>query len=174
MRQLTYPILLTAVLTTPVFLAGCSSNAPSPSASSRADPDHGHSHAHGETGPHGGHLIELGRNHKYHAELVQNDSAESVIVYILDTHMKELAIGESSIILNLTADGETTAYEMLAAGDGHSAGHSHFASTDQSLFRALEQRGGLSGKLRVTIEGVPYVGRIAHLDHAHNDSTHRH
>ena len=174
MRQLTYPILLTAVFTAPVFLAGCNSNPPSPPASSHADPDRGHTHAHGETGPHGGHLIELGRNHKYHVELVHNDASESVIVYILDTHMKELAIGESSIILNLTEDGETTAYEMLATDDRQDAGYSHFASTDESLFRALEQRGGVSGKLRVTIEGVPYVGRIAHLDHPHNDLTHRH
>ncbi len=134
---------------------------------------HAHGHDHGDTGPHGGHLIELGRNGKYHAELVENDAEETVAIYILNAHMKELAIAERSIVLNLTTDGETAAYGMVAAGDGQSANHSRFESTDKALFRVLE-RGEISGKLRVTIEGVPYVGRISHHEHAHHDSTHQH
>ena len=177
MRQVAYLLLLTAVLATSAFLAGCGSDASSTPVLNNADHDdhegHSHSHKYGDTGPHGGHLIELGHNCKYHAELVGNDAAETVAVYILDAHMKELAIAERSIFLNLTSGGETTAYEMVAAADGQSANHSRFESTDKALFRVLEHD-EISGKLRVTIEGVPYIGRIAHHHHIHDDWTHRH
>ncbi len=131
---------------------------------------HAHSHEHGDTGPHGGHLIELGRKRKYHAELVENDAAETVTVYILDAHLGELAISGKSIYLNLATGGETTAYEMVAAGDGQSANCARFESTDKALFRVWEH-GEVTGKLRVTIEGVPYVGRIALHDHLHDNTS---
>ena len=186
MRQFAYLLLLAAVFTPLVFFAGCGSVASPTPASNNADHDHGHnhdgddhdghghSHEHGDKGPHGGHLIELGHNHRYHAELLGNDATESVTVYILDTHMKELPIGERLIFVSLTVSGETTAYEMVAVGDGPNEHQSRFVSPDKALFRALEQGGEVFGKLRVTIEGVSYVGRIAHHDRALNHSTHRH
>ena len=118
-------------------------------------------HNHGHEGPHGGHLIELGHGHAYHAELVENDATESVTVYILDTHMAELPIEQETILLNVTADGQSNAYQLTARDDNNAIGHSCFESADKQLFHTLEQHPKLTGKLRVTIQGVPYVGHIA-------------
>lgn len=178
MKFFTCPLLLLAAFAIPLSLAGCDSGGSSSTAPSHDEEGHdhkghdhgaedhkGHDHEHGETGPNGGHLIELGRNHKYHAELVENDAAGTVSIYILDTHMKELAIGEASIILSLTSDGETISYEMGAMGEGET--HSQFESADKALFQTLEKHGEVTGKLRVTIDGVPYTGSIEHHEHDH-------
>lgn len=163
-------------------LVGCGSNQISegdaPSAHDHAH-DHGAMGSHGDIGPHGGHLIELGRNHKYHAELVEDHDTHSVTVYLLDSHMHELAIGESSILLNLTFNGQTTSYELAAYVAGNETGSSKFIASDMALFHALESHGDVSGKLRVTIDGVPYVGLLTHhahthVGHAHTKDSHTH
>ena len=128
--------------------------------------DHsGHDHGeHGETGPHGGHLIELGRNHEYHAELVENHDAEQVSIYILDSHMKELAIDASPLSLTVTVEGEAKTFELAAANavDGKA---SRFDASGNELFHAFEDHEEVEGKLRVTINGTPYVGAIDHHGH---------
>lgn len=133
--------------------------------------NHDHSHEHGEKGPHGGHMIELGRSHRYHAELVENDATESITIYILDTHMEELAIGQPSLSLSLTANGASHTFELTAVTAAGATGSSRFESADKGLFQMLDQHGDVAGKLRVTIDGTPYVGT---LDHDHDHSTHNH
>ena len=127
-------------------------------------------HNHSDEGPHGGHLIELGHGHAYHAELIENDATESVIVYILDTHMVELPIEQETIFLNVFADGQANAYQLTAADRAGKSRHSRFESTDEKLFQTLEQHSKLTGKLRVTIKGVPYVGHIAKKNPVHGHS----
>lgn len=136
--------------------------------------NHDHSHEHGTEGPHGGHLIELGRNHKFHAELVENDSTETVTIYILDTHMEELTIDQPSISLSLTADGTSNTFELPAVKSNGATGSSRFETSDKALFQVLEQHGDVTGKLRVTIDGTPYVGTLDHHEHDHDHSTHNH
>lgn len=121
--------------------------------------------AHHDEGPHGGHIIELGRNHKYHAELVEDDANETVTVYILDTNMKELPIDAASVSLSLTAAGETTSFELTAVAADDAAGSSRFESSDKKLFAALERGEEVTGKLRATIDGTPYVGNVEHHEH---------
>lgn len=118
-------------------------------------------HNHGDEGPHGGHLIELGHGHTYHAELIENDATESVTVYILDTHMDELPIEQETILLNVIADGQSNAYQLTAVDGNNAIGHSRFESADKQLFHTLGRYPKLTGKLRVTIKGVPYIGHIA-------------
>ena len=127
-------------------------------------------HNHGDEGPHGGHLIELGHGHAYHAELIENDATESVTVYILDTHMAELPIEQETILLNVTVDGRSNAYQLTARDHNDAIGHSRFESADKQLFHTLEQHPKLTGKLRVTIKGVPYVGLIARNIRVHGHS----
>jgi len=131
---------------------------------------HASAHNHGDKGPHGGHLIELGHSHAYHAELIENDAAESVTVYILDTHMAELPIEQETILLNVTADGQSNTYQLTAVDGNNTIGHSIFESADKQLFHTLEQHPKLTGKLRVTIKGVPYVGHIARNIRVHGHS----
>jgi len=101
--------------------------------------------------------------------MVANEATESVTVYILDTHMAELPIEQETILLNLTtADGQSNAYQLTAGDDNNVIGHSRFESADKQLFHTLEQHPKLTGKLRVTIQGVPYVGHTARNIRAHS------
>ena len=129
-------------------------------------------HAHGDQGPHGGHLIELGRNHKYHAEIVEVDDDQSVLIYLLDTNMNNLSVDDSEVLMNIVRDGEvsTFKFEPAKAADGSRA--SHFVSQSADLFGMLHTEHEIMGKLNVKIEGVPYAGQLAHEAHDHAGHVH--
>ena len=132
--------------------------------------DHdGHDHEGEHEGPHGGHVVELGRNHEYHAELVEDEAAGSVTVYILDKDLKELPIAQSSIAMNLVVDGKAKSFE-LAASNAQAGKASRFDASGQELFEALHEHEA-SGKLRVTIDDAPYSGPVEHHHH-HGDDDH--
>lgn len=134
------------------------------------DDDHaGHDHEGEHEGPHGGHVVELGRNHEYHAELVEDESAGSVTVYILGKDLKELPIAQSSIAMNLVVDGQARSFE-LAASSAQDGKASCFVASGKELFEALHEHEA-SGKLRVTIDGTPYTGAVEHHHH-HGDEDH--
>src|SRR3712207_2284723 len=68
------------------LLSGCQENQAGKSggqSGSGAAPEGEHAHEHGEKGPHGGQLIELGKG-DYHAELVHDDAAQRITIYVLD------------------------------------------------------------------------------------------
>ena len=122
--------------------------------------DHdGHDHAaHDHTAKHGGHLIEIGRNHEYHAELVDDHKTESITVYMMDSHMEPLTVKSSSISLVLTAGDETKTFELMASQPGGSA---EFKSSDAKMMEMIEGE-DVKGKLRVTIDGKPFSGTFDH------------
>jgi hypothetical protein len=129
------------------------------------DEHEGHDHAaEVHKPPHGGHLIELGRNHEYHAELLDDHKSESVTVYIMDGHMKPLTIQEPSISLVLTADSETKTFELTGATPP--GGSSEFTSSDEAMMTMIEKE-GVTGKLRVNIDGKPFTGTFDHEGHDH-------
>ncbi len=132
----------------------------------------GHDHAHGEEheGPHGGHVIELGRSHEYHAELVDDEQAGTISVYILDKELKELPIEQQSITLNLMVEGAPKTFELMAA-EGSDTMASRFNATDKAAFEALHEHEA-SGKLQATIKGSPYSGKVEHHDHDGHDHDH--
>ncbi len=147
-----------------LVLAGCLSGCPAQmnSASSSSDntdsaaPAHQHIHDQAHEGPHGGQVIELGRSHQYHAEIVDSAPDQSVSVYILDGELQELAIDPSPVTLSLTIDGQVRSFELASATDGKEK-TSRFTTADRELFQALHEHGA-SGKIRVSIDGAPYVG----------------
>jgi len=165
-----------SVFLTIMGIVGCGSGEVAERNAAGSGSPHGHSHTgdYGHRGPHDGHVIELGHDHKYHAELVENDDSERLTVYILDRDLNEISIDQKSIVLILSAGGETTSYKLDAVDHARSPAVSRFESTDKALFHTWEQYADLTGKLRVTIEGVSYVGRVAHHSHAGDDSTHWH
>ncbi len=139
--------------------------------------DHGHNghdHAHNLPAPHGGQLIELGRNHEYHAELLDDDQNESVTIYMLDGHLQPVSIDASSIQLVMITGDQTRTFELLAS---QPAGSSEFRSSDPDLTELLETD-GVQGKLRVTINDTPFSGVFDHHDHDpnhdHDDDGHDH
>ena len=118
--------------------------------------------AHADEGPHGGHVMELGRDHKYHAELVENDDEKSLTAYVLDGNLKETAVKASGASLIITADGKTATYELKSAGGETS---SKFSSQDEAMFKTWETAKEQDVKLRISIDGVSFTGEMHHHGH---------
>ncbi len=133
---------------------------------------HSHNQDGSHKGPHGGHVIDLGRNHQHHAELVENHESESLTIYILGEDLKETPIDQERILLTLTVDDETSSFELRAANpaDGKT---SMFESDDEDLFKALHHE-HLVGKLRVTIDGKQLTGDLNLQAHGHSHTSHLH
>jgi len=129
--------------------------------------EHGHSHEHAEIGPRGGHLIELGRKHEYHAELTENAGAESVSVFILDKNLHDIAINEEAVTLNIVAGAEVHMFQLMAVQSVSTTGITEYIGNDPRLFHLLREE-DVTGKLRVRIKGVPYVGDIEHEAHGNS------
>ncbi len=153
-----------------VLAMGCEQNdpkAPSTAATTTKAPvdDHaGHDHAAADhTAPHGGHLIDLGHDGQYHAEMLDDYKTESIIIYMMDADMKPLSIDAPVISLVLSAGENTETFELLASQPGGSA---EFKSSDPKMMAMIDGE-KVSGKLRVTIDAKPYTGSFEHLEHGH-------
>ena len=161
--------LLVLALALIPFALGCN-NQPTQVAGDPPGSEHGHDHDHdhGETGPNGGHLIELGEE-EYHAELVHDEKGDGteVTVYILDGEaMKPVPIKQESIKINVAVkDGEPSQFELKAVpGDDPAAGASKFTIDDALLAGALKSEEA-ECKLNLTINGKQYVGDLEHHHH---------
>ncbi|MGM0489947.1 MAG: hypothetical protein ACQESR_24720, partial [Planctomycetota bacterium] len=107
------------VVTVVVALTGCGgSSAKAPGTVNGRQAGDGHEHGgeatpeHPVEGPHGGHLIELG-NEAYHAELLHDETKDSVTVYVLDAAgTKPVAISQPEIVLQLFRDGKFVKYTL--------------------------------------------------------------
>lgn len=126
-------------------------------------------HDHPSEGPHHGGLIELG-NEEYHAELVHDDAAGTVTIYILDSSAKTaVPIEASELLINLSHDGEAEQFKLAATPDvrdplGQS---SRFTSTNAELAEDLDHEGA-EAQIVVTIMGKQFRGKISH-DHDGDD-----
>lgn len=173
MRKLTLlsHVLLAAVVT--VGLTGCN-NAPSNTGGGESGEhghDHGDEHDHPTEGPHHGSLIELGEE-EYHAELVHDDDAGSVTIYLLDSAAKQaVPIEASDVTINVQHDGKGAQFK-LAAADASDGKASKFVSTDAALAEALDADGA-EPQLVVSISGKQYRGSVEH-DHDHDEHGHDH
>lgn len=146
---------------------GCGGSSPPADNNAKTDVhDHGHDHDHDEEGPHGGHLLELGKG-DYHAELHHDDATHTITIYLLDEKAKDpVAIADPELTLNLVADGKPQQIKLAAAPQpGDPAGQaSAFAITDEQAHAALESD-GVTGRLNVTIEGKSYSANLEHHKH---------
>ena len=171
MRKLTLlsHVMLAAVVS--VGLTGCSSAPTDTGGDTSGEHGHDHGHDHPTEGPHDGSLIELGEE-EYHAELVHDDDAGSVTIYILDSAAKkEVAIEAAEVTINVQHDGQGAQFKLPADGamDGKAV---KFVSTDAALAEALDSEGA-EPQLVVSIDGKQYRGSVAH-DHDHDDHGHDH
>lgn len=120
--------------------------------------------AHPSEGPHHGGLIELG-NEEYHAELVHDDAAGSVTIYILDSAAKQaVPIDAAELKINLSHDGNAEQFTLTANPDVNdpTGKTSRFTSTDAELAEELDHEG--TAQLVVTINGKQFRGEIVHDD----------
>ena len=160
-------------------LAGCGAKPPAtpsgttPTKVSEQTPPEA-AHAHPDEGPHGGSLIVFG-DEKYHAELVNDEKAGTVTIYILDGAAKKaVAIEAAEITINLKHDGNAEQFKLAAKADaGDPEGKSsRFFSDEKELAEDLDHEGA-EPQLVVDIEGNQYRGKIAH-DHDHDHAGHKH
>ena len=128
-----------------------------------------HDHGADHKAPHGGLLIELGRDHAYHAELTDDHDAKTITIHIMDGHMKPLAIKSPSVSLILTVDGSTESFDL----DGvKKEASTEFRSSEEKLWKMIGTK-GVTGKLRVTIEDKPVSGTFSGDIHDHGDRGHK-
>ncbi len=136
-----------------------------------------HVHDHGHHGPHDGHVIELG-DEKYHAELVHDDAAHKVTVYILDGSVKNaVPIEATELIINLKADGKPMQFKLPAVPmDGETAGKSsRFELVSEELLHEMEEQGA-EPRLSFMIGEEQFMGNIEIDEHEHegHDDDHDH
>lgn len=133
----------------------------------------GHEHAHASVGPHGGSLIELG-NEEYHAELVHDDDAGTVTIYLLDSAAKSsVPIDAAEVMINLKHDGRGEQFKVASSADqGDPAGKSsRFTSSDAELAADLDHEGA-EPQLVVAINGKQYRGVISHEHGDEGENSH--
>lgn len=164
------PLMLAAMI---LSLAGCkdsnsSSDASLPGVSFDAE-DIQPGHAHPTEGPHHGALIELG-NEEYHAELVHDEAAGSVTIYVLNAAATgPVPIDASEITINVKHDGKPKQFKLAASPDtGDPEGKSsRFISTEAELGEHLHDDAA-EPKLVLSIAGKSFRGVIDHHhDHDH-------
>ncbi len=126
-------------------------------------------HDHPDHGPHGGELVELGKE-AFHAELVHGD--EGISIYVLDgSATKTVAIAADKLVVSLKHDGQVNTFDLAARPDAEDAAGlaSRFVSSDQQLDEWLDA--GAEGAVVVQIEGKSYNGKVVH-DHNHEGHSH--
>lgn len=147
-----------------LFFSGCNSASAPPQGNTG---EAAHEHAHPEQGPHQGELMELG-NEEYHAELVHDEAAGTVTIYILDGAAKNaVPIEAHELTINLKLDGQGSQFKLPAAPDaGDPAGQSsRFSSSEKTLAEGLDAMGA-DPELVVDINGKQFRGKLEH-DHNH-------
>lgn len=141
--------------------------------------DHEHGdHEHAELGPHGGQLIELGKE-EYHAELLHDDDQHKVTIYLLDGKAAEtVATSAPEITIQVQIDGEPQRFALPAVrlDEAGPAKSFCFETTEDALSHALDEEGA-KPTLFVDINGQDYTGAIVHdhehaHEHKHSDEEH--
>lgn len=170
MRVVSVSLMLFALI---LCTTGCGPGKTTPNAEKPKDAHAEHAHA--EHGPHNGELIELGKE-EYHAELLHDDAAEKVTVYLLDKDAKKaVAISDKEIILNLVAAGMPQQFKLAAVpqSDDAAGQSSRFELTDAKLCDGVCIKGN-KARLNVSIQGTPYTGEYTVTDEHDHDHAHAH
>lgn len=139
------------------------------------DAEHGHAHSHDhghEQGPHKGQLIELGEE-EYHAEVIFEEEAEKVVLYLLGPDAKAaVAIEAKELSLELPGKDAAVKFALVAApleGDGEGKS-SRFEIKSPELYEAFHHNPKTAGKFQVNLGGKDFTGEIKHdHDHAHEE-----
>lgn len=133
--------------------------------------DHGE-HAHPSEGPHHGDLVELG-NEEFHAEILHDDDAGTVTIYVLDSGATvQVPIEATEIMINVKHDGKPEQFKLAATPDENDpeGKSSRFVSTDKELAAHLDEEDA-APQLVLSINGKSFRGKITH-DHDHGDHDH--
>jgi hypothetical protein len=178
MMQITRTATVALALCVPLALAGCSqptadeqpTDGPVEIADNPPPPPPDGEHAHPSEGPHHGSLIELG-GEEYHGELVHDEKAGTVTVYVLDGSAKQaVPIDAPAVTINVKHASGADQFPLKAQPDASDpeGRSSRFVSNDAKLARLLDAE-GTEARLMLKIEGKSYNGLVAHEhEHAHD------
>jgi hypothetical protein len=164
---MTFLLAAAVVAALGVSVAGCGGDE-----AAKKDAGGGDAHDHPSEGPHDGVLVELGDD-EYHAEVCHDDATHKVTVYLLDSKAKNaVAVAEKDIMVNLLVDGKPAQFVLPAAPlDGEMDGKSsRFELADEQLCEGFDADGA-EARLKLTIGGTPFEGKIPAHDH---DKDHDH
>lgn len=157
MRQLFYGVALVGFLaSSPLTVAQA------PKAAPPAE------HAHPAHGPHGGDLIELGKE-EYHLELVHDEKAGVVAFYLLDSSAKKvLASPAKEIYVNIKAAGKGKQYKIAPSPQPNDPkdNYSCYSTKDKELIETLDKH-GIQASVVINIAGKQYIGKVEH-HHPHD------
>ena len=161
------------------LVTGCGTSSVEPTnaetASTGQTHTHDHAHQHGETGPNGGHLVELNGG-EYHAEWLHDDESSTVTVILLDDKPEqEIAIDAEHVTIEVAAGGKRESYELKATaltGDVDVPQASRFELASPNLLVGLKMGEGVDVSLTVEIGDKKYVGTIEHQPHDEHDHHH--
>ncbi len=134
---------------------------------------------HPDKGPNGGDLIELGKDHKYHGEVVHDEKGKTVTIYIVDGSGKNyVAIDAKDVKIKFNAHGEPDVAKLIAKPmDGDEKGKSSRFVTVENNEACDELVAHFDDKdvdptLIVMIDGANREGKI---EHSHEEGkTHVH
>jgi hypothetical protein len=132
------------------MLGACGGDAP-PTESSGEKSAHDHS-----AGPHGGVMI-VTSDHAAHFEVVHDDQASRLELYVLDADMKPQA-ADAAPVLNVVHEGKSTPITGIGSGD-------HWVFEHKYLGAHAE------GRFRIKVGGRTYLPA---LEHAHGPGGHAH
>ncbi|QDT04577.1 hypothetical protein K227x_29690 [Rubripirellula lacrimiformis] len=125
-------------------------------------------HAHPEHGPHGGELVELGKE-AFHLEMVHAGGA--VGFFVLDgSATKPVAIDAKKLTVSLKHDGEVKVFELAAEpqAEDEAGKASRYSTRDEVMDQWMDA--GAEGAVVVEIDGKSFTGKISHdHDHAGHD-----
>lgn len=148
-----------------ISLTGCQP----PAAKAPTGKEAAHEHEHAHHGPHGGHIMEIGKE-EYHAEW-KHDESGKVTFYLLDSAVKkDVPIAAEEIAIDVqVGKNEPVTYKLAAVTpqDGKSA---TFEIVDKNLLGVLETLKDNTGTvltLHVTIDGKTFAQKIEEHDHGH-------
>lgn len=158
-------VLSTALISASLvfFLTGCGDKAAKAPTSPAHKEDASHKEDHASKGPHGGSLIEIGEE-EFHAEMVHDDQAKTVTIYILDGAAKaSVPIDATSITINLKHEGRGEQFNLAASPDASDpAGKSsRFVSSEAELVKDLDDE-KVEAQLALTISGKPFRAAVEH------------
>ncbi len=170
MRRIIALAALPLALLAALYLTGCNGKPDADKQDGDKHEEHDHAHAHG---PHGGALVELGTDEKYHAEWA-TDEGGKVTVWILDgAAEKDVPIAAEQVTIatkdpqgdgsfNLTAVNRTTG-DMPTAFQFEIEG-----ASGKELLGVLETLGGdVTATLQADINGDVREGKIEKHEHKH-------
>ncbi len=127
----------------------------------RAGGDHGHGHE--EKGSHGGEIQELGDKDDTHAELVHDQAAGKLTLYLLGKDGKTPVAIKDAPKINLKAKAGNRQVPMKAVNPAADGSASQFEAADEG-FKADP----LDGRIAITLGGKPYHIQLdAHFGHDH-------